>query len=144
MQSSWNPSKRAGYMCNLITIEVGSHGLINLPGFSKLKDHFHFPKKTMKELANVWNLQTCHFRPPNQIIWMVFMCVVPIHCVLNSSCILTSSHWTTSTSHCMYATYYVHYNEGKMKGEKGGGKEWCIRHRQTHILTHSHIFKHLL
>ena len=54
--------KRAGYRCNLITIEVGSRGLINLPGFSKLNDHFYFPKKTMKELAFVCNLQTCHFR----------------------------------------------------------------------------------
>ena len=45
--------KRAGYRCYLITIEVGSHGVMNLPGFSKLKDHIHFPKKNMKELANV-------------------------------------------------------------------------------------------
>ena len=45
--------KRAGYRCTQITIEVGSCDLINLLGFSKLKDHFHFPKKTMEELANV-------------------------------------------------------------------------------------------
>ena len=44
-------TKRAGYRCNLIMIEVGSCDLINLPGFPKLKDHFHLPKKTMSELA---------------------------------------------------------------------------------------------
>ena len=45
--------KRAGYRCSLIMIEARSHGQINLPGFSKLQEHFHLPKKIMKELANV-------------------------------------------------------------------------------------------
>ena len=44
--------KRAGYMCTLIMMEFGSYDLINLLGFSKLKNII-FPKKTMKEQANV-------------------------------------------------------------------------------------------
>ena len=54
--------KMAGYRCTPIKMEVGSHDLTNLPGFSKLKNHFHLSKKTLKDLANVRNLRTGHLR----------------------------------------------------------------------------------
>ena len=38
-------AKQAGYTTNLITLEVGSHGIINMPGFQTIKEHLKIKEK---------------------------------------------------------------------------------------------------
>ena len=40
-------AKLSGYKAHVISLEVGSRGLINWKGFSQLKDEFHINKKDL-------------------------------------------------------------------------------------------------